>query len=105
MHKDFTYWKQQHDSNALKEFNNDPVGLLWLKLKSIVRRGIIDEFLKNNQIRLTSTRLNDQFQELFRYLLTDVAQSHTRLNEYQYITNRILPMLQFMEGQLVAASR
>ncbi len=82
MHKDFNYWKQQHDSNALKEFNTDQEGLLWLKLKSIVRRGIIDEFLENNHIKLTSTRLNEQFQELFCYLLSDVVQSHTCLNEY-----------------------
>lgn len=42
MPEDFTYWQQQYESNALKEFNNNPEGLLWLKLKSIVRRVIIN---------------------------------------------------------------
>lgn len=44
MPKNFDYWKKQHDSEELKEFNSDRLGTLWLKVKSIVRREYINQF-------------------------------------------------------------
>jgi len=87
MPKDFNYWKKQHDSNEFKEFNNDDLGTLWLKVKSIVRRRIIDEFIAKESIELTSSRLNDQFKELFAKLSTNSTNSHIILNNYIYEKN------------------
>lgn len=36
--KDFDYWKKLHESDKLEEFSSDEQGLLWLKVKSIVRK-------------------------------------------------------------------
>lgn len=87
MSKDFNYWKNQHDSNELKEFNNDDLGSLWLKVKSIVRRGIIDQFIAKESINLSSSGLNDQFKELFTKLSVDSTNSHSILNNFIYEKN------------------
>ena len=42
--KDFNYWKKLHDSATLEEFSTDMFGVLWLKIKSIVRKELIANF-------------------------------------------------------------
>ena len=59
--KDFNYWKKLHESEKLEEFSSDTIGLLWLKTKSIVRKELIAEFLKNNAITLKETAFAKQF--------------------------------------------
>lgn len=90
MPKNFEYWKKQHDSNELNEFNNDLTGLLWLKIKSIVRRGIIDEFISENNIELHQTKLVEQFKELYSFLISDLKTSHQFLNNYISKKNSML---------------
>ncbi len=80
MHKNFDYWKKQHDSEELREFNSDKLGTLWLKVKSIVRREHVNLFVEQNRIRLTSTKLAAQFKELFTILAGDVENSHQLMN-------------------------
>ena len=50
--KDFDYWKKLHESNKLEEFSSDEQGLLWLKVKSIMRKELISEFVTDNEIGL-----------------------------------------------------
>lgn len=80
--KDFNYWKQQHESEKLGEFNTDASGLLWLKIKSIVRKELIAEFIKTTKIELHETSLNKQFAELYAILTEDVPKSHELLNAF-----------------------
>ena len=82
MVKDYNYWKKHHDSNELKEFNLDDLGTLWLKVKSITRRGIIDDFINKESIKLKSKGLNSQFNELYSILSSNVNNSHQVLNKY-----------------------
>ncbi len=82
MPKDFEYWKKQHDSEELKEFNTDNQGTLWLKVKSIVRREYLNQFTEDNNIELESTRLNPQFKELYDKLAQNTEASHELLNEF-----------------------
>ena len=82
MLKNFDYWKKQHDSEELKEFNSDRLGTLWLKVKSIVRREYINQFCQDNDIELKSTRLNSQFNELYNILFKNVDESHEILNDF-----------------------
>lgn len=63
--KSFEYWKKLHESEQLEQFSNDTEGQLWLKIKSIIRKNILTEFLSENSIELESPRLGDQFTELF----------------------------------------
>nr|WP_305069699.1 hypothetical protein [Flavobacterium covae] len=55
--KDFNYWDKLHKNEELEEFSNNNVGLLWLKTKSIIRKKLIAEFLKINNITLQETAL------------------------------------------------
>jgi hypothetical protein len=80
--KDFKYWKKLHESEKLEEFSQDRTGLLWLKTKSIVRKELITEFLKINNIELTETALAKQFVELFDILCADIASSNQKLDEF-----------------------
>ena len=82
MPKNFDYWKKQHDSEELKEFNTDKQGILWLKVKSIVRREYLNQFTGANDIELDSTRLNSQFKELYDKLAENTEQSHELLNDF-----------------------
>jgi len=80
--KDFNHWKKLHESEKLEEFSSDEQGLLWLKVKSIVRKELISEFLVDNKIELKETSLNGQFFELYALLVKNPTKSHRILNEY-----------------------
>ena len=79
---DFEYWKRLHESEKLEKFNTDQKGLLWLKVKSIVRKALISEFVLDNGIELKETSLKRQFVELYALLLKNTSESHKLLNGY-----------------------
>jgi hypothetical protein len=80
--KDFIYWKKLHESENLEEFSTDNIGLLWLKIKSVIRKEIVDEFTTANKIKLGETSLNGQFVELFNLFAKTPEKSHTMLDDY-----------------------
>jgi hypothetical protein len=80
--KDFAYWKRLHDSDNLTEFNTDSVGQLWLKTKSIIRGGLISEFIEKYSIKLTANILEGKFEELFSILQSNLSQSDHQLELY-----------------------
>jgi hypothetical protein len=85
--KSFEYWKKYHQNEMLEKFNTDRSGLLWLKIKSILRKDFINNFAQFSKIPLTSTRLNDQFKELFEQLSVNIDKSHRLLDKYIGIVN------------------
>ena len=80
--KDFNYWDKLHKNEELEGFNNDPIGLLWLKTKSILRKELIAEFIKISNITLYETALAKQFAELFDLLSSDVIKSNQLLDDF-----------------------
>jgi len=80
--KDFKYWDSLHRNENLEEFNSDQTGLLWLKTKSIIRKELIEEFIRKNEITLKQTALKQQFIELFNLLSKDIDMSHKLLDKY-----------------------
>jgi hypothetical protein len=88
--KDFDYWKKLHQSDKLEEFSSDEQGLLWLKVKSIVRKKLISEFVTENEIELKETSLKSQFFELYALLVKNPTKSHKLLNEYIEKKNKSL---------------
>jgi len=80
--KDFAYWKKLHDSDNLTEFNTDSFGQLWLKTKSIIRKGLISEFIEEYSIKLTENSLEGKFKELFLILQSNLSQSDHQLDLY-----------------------
>lgn len=80
--KDFNHWDKLHKNEELEEFSNNNVGLLWLKTKSIIRKELIAEFIKINDITLQETALAKQFVELFGILSSDVNNSNQILENF-----------------------
>ncbi len=99
--KDFNYWKKMHETEKLEEFSSDNFGFLWLKVKSIIRKELVIEFTKDNNIALTETSLNGQFIELFNLLAKNPDKSHRMLDNYiRDKNNSILASMNI--GQLVS---
>jgi len=81
--QDFKYWKTKHDNESLAEFTSDLSGLLWLKIKSIFRKELVVEFLKDNDhLQLHETKANKKFEEFYNLLSTDLENSHRILDVY-----------------------
>lgn len=87
--KDFSYWKKLHESEQLEEFSSNNIGFLWLKIKSIIRKELIAEFIHINNITLHETALGKQFVELFELLCKDPKHSHKILDEYIRAKNEL----------------
>lgn len=80
--KDFKYWKKLYESQKLEEFSSDNIGLLWLKIKSIVRKELIAEFTEKTTINLKATALGKQFVELYNLLSENPKISHQVLDNF-----------------------
>lgn len=78
----FSYWKNLYDSDKLEEFNFNSLGLLWLKIKSIVRKELISDFLTSENIKLNETSLGLQFIELYDLLSETSETSHQILDAF-----------------------
>ena len=85
--KNFSYWKKQHESERLEEFNLDTHGLLWLKIKSIARKDILVDFANRNNIQLKETSLSGQFVELYDALARNPSKSHRILDGFIHMIN------------------
>jgi len=80
--KDFKYWDNLHRNESLEEFNNDRKGLLWLKLKSIIRVELVKGFLDFTGCKIDAKKQSDNFRVLFDLLSKDIDKSHKLLDEY-----------------------
>jgi hypothetical protein len=97
--KDFKYWDNLHRNNQLEEFSADRAGLLWLKLKSIIRVELVKGFLDFAGIEITANKQNENFLALFNALINDTEKSHKLLDAYikkvsnEQIANTDIPQL------------
>lgn len=78
----FEYWKKCYDNNQLEDFNSSNSALLWLKIKSITRKEILERFLLKNNIKLNSKNLNEKFKELYDLLSLDLVKGEQKLDEF-----------------------
>lgn len=86
---DFKYWDNLHKNETLEEFSSNRAGLLWLKLKSIIRVELVKGFLDFADYKIDSKKQGDNFRVLFELLLIDIEKSHKLLDGYiKYISNK-----------------
>ena len=84
----FDYWEKLYKTDKLEEFTLNEVGFLWLKIKSIVRKEHMTEFLAAyGYDYLNKLSLNKQFVQLFDLLKQDLPQSHQQLDHFIRIKN------------------
>ncbi|AVM50682.1 hypothetical protein [Capnocytophaga sp. oral taxon 878] len=78
----FKHWKESQQKQQLAVFNTDSSALLWLKIKSILRKELLSKFLSLYHIDLKHTTLSLQFEELFNLLEQDIPKSHAMLDSF-----------------------
>ena len=61
-------WNKEFKTQNLYVFNHDKNALLWLKVRSVCRSKQIRQFLSDNGLILSTTKLSDQNVELFERL-------------------------------------
>ena len=64
----FVKWDSEFKKQNLFVFNYNKNGLLWLKVRAISRSKQINNFVSQNNINLSSSKVSEQFAELFCYL-------------------------------------
>src|SRR5205085_8730273 len=82
--REFNYWKARYDANELAEFNFNASGLLWLKLKSLTRKGLLDDFIAAHSIDVTQSRtLAAKWEGVFNLLQRqDAQQVHQTIDDF-----------------------
>lgn len=83
----FSYWQNLYDSDKMEEFNFNPSGLLWLKIKSIKRKELIIDFLKIANIQLKENKLDKQFVEIYELLVLDSASSLQIIDSFIFVSH------------------
>lgn len=66
----FERWDKEFRSQNLFVFNSNENALMWLKVRAVCRGRQIQQFLENNRLTLTSSRIAEQNVELFEILET-----------------------------------
>lgn len=61
-------WDHEFRTNNLFAFNNNDEALLYLKVRAICRKTLITQFVKENKLTLKSTKVKEQFPELYALL-------------------------------------
>lgn len=64
----FEKWDKEFRAQNLYAFNNNANALLWLKVRAVCRGKQIDQFLRDNSLTLTATKISEQNVELFELL-------------------------------------
>lgn len=82
----FEKWDQEFRAQNLHAFNYDNNGLLWLKVRAVCRSKQIEQFIVENNITLTATKIAEQNIELFEKL-ESIPNAMQVLDSYLKIKN------------------
>jgi hypothetical protein len=97
MNKTFLEWNELFNKDILAEFTTNQYGVLWLKIKSILRKDLLPKFLIENNIQLNSSSLKARFPELFDLLSIDLTSSHNILDIF--IISQSKSQIAFLDEQ------
>lgn len=91
---EFKYWDDLYKNENLEEFSKNREGLLWLKIKSIIRVELLKGFLDYAECEIETNKQSECFRELFNLLIKDINNSHDLLNGYiKKISKKQIEML------------
>jgi len=80
--RDFDFWNNLFMKEQLEEFSGNKEGLLWLKLKSIMRVDLVKGFLDFTGYKINTKSQSENFRVLFDILSKDILNSNSILNKY-----------------------
>ena len=84
----FGKWDKAFQSNNLSAFNHNEKALLYLKVRAICRGKLIKQFTEKYQLELKSTKVNDQFSELYS-LLENNPNGKNMPNAFAFFFNQV----------------
>lgn len=82
----FERWDQEFRTQNLYAFNHNENALLYLKVRAVCRSKQIKQFVKNNNIVLKSTKIGEQFAELYS-IMENTPNSMAMLDTYLFNRN------------------
>lgn len=68
--KTFEEWLSLFNSQNFYEFNKDESGILWLKIKSMIRKEILEFATNHLNVVLQTKTQQDKFREIYKLALT-----------------------------------
>ncbi len=99
----FEKWDRLFKQQNLFEFNGNPNGLLWLKVRAVFRKDILPKFLEKAGLVLSETKIKEQQEELFKKLEEDEQNSLSLLDAFlQNTENEFYRQRNINERQLVS---
>lgn len=78
----FSFWTQKFNQQDMSDFSLNPEGLLWLKIRSILRKELMTEFSGYADIVIYGKTPTEKFKNLFEELSTDITISHTVIDSF-----------------------
>ncbi len=99
---EFEKWDHEFRNQNLYAFNGNFYGLLWLKVRAICRSKQLQQFIKENKITLTATKVSEQNIELFDILgkradAMSILDSFLRCLNHEWYTERGVDIEQLKE--------
>ena len=82
----FERWDQEFRTQNLYAFNHNENALLYLKVRAVCRSKQIKQFVNNNNIVLKSTKIGEQFAELYS-IMENTPNSMDMLDTYLFNRN------------------
>lgn len=82
----FEKWEQAFRNQNLFVFNQNENALLWLKVRAVSRNKLIKQFLEENKIKLTSTKISERNVKLFN-LLAEKPDAMRLIDSYLRVKN------------------
>jgi hypothetical protein len=78
----FDEYKKYFDTDNVEALIKTRDGLLWLLVKSISRKELVNNFIKFSNIELKSKNIAEQFKELYDILALNIEKSHKNLTDF-----------------------
>lgn len=76
----FEKFQELFNADEMRKLSESDVGLLWLKLKSISRKKLLNEFQKSLKLPELPDKVGEKFCAIFNELSQDVENSHKLIN-------------------------
>jgi hypothetical protein len=80
--KSFNELKKLNDRGDMLSLGGTREGVLWLKLKSVLRKDILADFLADTGLKISARTLPRQHKELYSFLIKDLAYSEFLMDEF-----------------------
>lgn len=78
----FEHYKSLFENDRMGEITRSREGLLWLKVKAITRRKLMNDYCATAHPRLVGKSLKEQSRHLYAELLTDAEKAHMDLDRH-----------------------